>query len=98
MVCMRIAGGHVCGPKQRARRCRTCGALSQKQCDYRLRSGRTCDEHMCEEHAHVQPGEPVDPKDGSIDYCPRHHAIVNSPPRPGRRRRPAHEQLLLGGT
>jgi hypothetical protein len=91
MPCLRIAGGHVCVRGQRPKRCRECGELATKQCDYRLRSGRSCDDHLCDAHAHVQPGTPSDPSHGSIDYCTR-HAVASA----ASRARPV-EQLQLEG-
>lgn len=42
-----------------------CGGYSAYQCDWEIGSGRTCDRHVCEAHAH-QVGK-------NRHYCPAHH-------------------------
>lgn len=44
--------------------CGQCNGIAGFQCDYPIAPGRTCDAHMCEDHAH-EVGE-------NLHYCPRH--------------------------
>ena len=48
------------GPK----RCRWCGKLSTKLCDFLLTNGRTCYQAMCDDHAQNRGVQ--------IDFCPNH--------------------------
>jgi hypothetical protein len=68
MPCSHIAipgGGHaiICGPRH-TKRCRVCGGISTKLCDYEVRPGKTCDAPLCSGCAvHTEP---------NLDYCPSH--------------------------
>lgn len=41
----------VCGRGRRAERCRWCAHAGAFQCDWKLGNGKTCDKHLCAEHA-----------------------------------------------
>jgi hypothetical protein len=46
------------------KRCRWCGKLSTKLCDFILVTGRTCDQPICQDHAQSRGFQ--------IDFCPNH--------------------------
>lgn len=56
----------VCGSRQRVRRCKWCSAPGGYQCDWKIGGGKTCDKHICAEHAQeVAPDKHL---------CPEHQA------------------------
>lgn len=50
--------------------CSVCGFLAAFQCDYPLGKGKTCDAHLCQQHA-IQQGPATEDR----HFCPTHAAI-----------------------
>jgi hypothetical protein len=74
--------GHICGPGINA--CVQCGFLAGYQCDYPMGNGKTCDAHLCQDHA-ISQGfaaaaqlrlfEDPDPET-ELHFCPTHAALA----------------------
>ena len=57
--------------RERAKRCKECGAAASRQCDFPLRgraAGRTCSAYLCERCAVRTTA--------GLDYCPPHARIA----------------------
>lgn len=72
MKCERLTlpggiAGFICGPSRRyLARCQQpgCTAGGERQCDFPVGDGKTCDKHLCADHA-ARQGR-------GRDYCPDH--------------------------
>lgn len=64
--------GIVCSRGQRTARCSVpgCGRASTALCDFRLRSGKTCDARLCSAHGGSESGAP------DVDHCPAHRKLA----------------------
>jgi hypothetical protein len=78
MACTRLIGpdgqllGIACSRGQRRPRCSVpgCGRYSTRLCDFRLRTGRTCDARLCDAHRGSASGAP------DVDHCPPHRRLA----------------------
>ena len=62
MPCDHIAGAIVCSRGRKRMRCVACHLAGGLQCDWKVGPGKTCDAHICPEHAtEVAPGKHVCP-------------------------------------
>jgi hypothetical protein len=80
-------GGFIDGSGVKA--CSTCGILAEYLCDFPMGKGKTCDAHLCEDHAIIQGRRPSnqltlftvndppnhDDKD-VVHFCPAHELIA----------------------
>ena len=91
MPLLKMADGsfaHIKGTGLRSCSAPGCNVVAGYQCDYPMGKGRTCDAHLCEDHAIVQGRRPsmqlrlgfVDdgeiPADEAVHFCPAHHLIA----------------------
>jgi hypothetical protein len=87
---MRMGNGwaHLRISGRQPKRCHHCKFVSEYQCDYPTSKGKTCDRHLCSDHARRQPDvAPLLPglecvagfEAETRDYCPEHHELVHGP-------------------
>lgn len=64
MPCVHVGSAIVCtrGRKAKAWRCGFCGLAGGFQCDWKIGGGKTCDVHLCPDHAkEAAPGKHLCP-------------------------------------
>ena len=74
MICTHVQVGNVhaivCGSRPSAKRCRQCGKAADRECDFPVRDGKTCDLPICR-RCSSRPSM-------DVDICPNHRLCLGS--------------------